>query len=130
MLDQILRWAVAGIGPATETKPDPVIPKIPYKADDLPAVIRGRVTKEDISNASSRRMTSNCLVATALKRLYPGIDGERFFIGVTDDHYIGNRRYEADRLTQVCISNWVVYHMTGRLNMPIVPFDFTLEEID
>lgn len=128
MLDQVLRWAVAGI--LTETKPDPVIPKIPYRADDLPSTIRGRVTEEDINKASRDRMTSNCLVATALKRLYPGIEeGYRFYIGVSDDHYIGNRRYEADKLTQSHIGNWVLYHTTGRLRKPIEPFDFTLEEI-
>lgn len=101
--------------------PPAISPKIPYTADDLPSVIHGTVTEEDLSQTINdlRYINTHCAVAVSLKRMFPGIEQGQFSIG-TRIHIIGRRHYHIDDQGRAGIENWCV----GLKHT----FDYTLTE--
>lgn len=96
-----------------------VTPRIHYTADDLPSIIFGEVTKEDLDNADHHSPYKSCAVATSLRRMFPGIEEDNFVIAIRQ-HIIGKRVYKIDDE-----GAWGIYDWSNRNEHT---FEYTLTE--
>jgi len=81
-------------------------------------VITGQVVQEDIDKADHNDATHHCVVANALRRMFPHLSVS---VGVTWAT-VGGTDYQVDEQSQTQISNWC------RQEEPVTPFSFTLTE--